>query len=507
MISKPSAHLALAIPLLIFGLVAHAPEASAATAAEMAAQARASAQAQAAQARTSAQAQAAQARADALARAGREPTPPPPPPPAPVPPPPPTPAPPPPPARDTTPPSVPTGLIASAVSCSAIQVSWNASTDTGGSGLAGYDVYRDGNFYTQVFAPLRGLVDTDLPPSMTQSYRVAGFDGQGNRSARSADGSASTPSCPVPGGSSLPRLIASGAPGSGIYNRDIAVDESRDLAVVVVAGGQGGPWLQVIDLGNPLAPSVVGALASPRAGAFSAAIAGDFAFVTIWAVESNQAELVIVDLRNPSRPAIAARVVVPGFPTAGQVVVQGSLAYVAASDAGLRIYDVANPLAPRFLGTAPTPGPHRGLAVSQGYAYYTGDHQLVVFDVRDATRPETVYTFGLQRGGGATVANGMVYVIDNQQLLIFDISEPRRPVLRSGFTFNATDVAVAGDKLFLSGRVLAAQGVAVVDTTTRPPKLVDHIDTPGGIGSLIATEGFLYAGDDVSAIDIIQLRP
>src|SRR5688572_2504428 len=42
------------------------------------------------------------------------------------------------------PPSVPSGLSATAVSGTQINLSWSASTDTGGSGLAGYSIYRAG---------------------------------------------------------------------------------------------------------------------------------------------------------------------------------------------------------------------------------------------------------------------------------------------------------------------------------------------------------------------------
>ncbi len=45
---------------------------------------------------------------------------------------------------DTTPPTVP-GTLSYLVSGTTITLNWGASTDTGGSGLAGYNVYRDGN--------------------------------------------------------------------------------------------------------------------------------------------------------------------------------------------------------------------------------------------------------------------------------------------------------------------------------------------------------------------------
>ena len=51
---------------------------------------------------------------------------------------------------DATPPSVPTGLTAAAVSCSEISLSWNGSTDEGGSGLGGYYVFRNGSYIKQL---------------------------------------------------------------------------------------------------------------------------------------------------------------------------------------------------------------------------------------------------------------------------------------------------------------------------------------------------------------------
>ena len=47
-----------------------------------------------------------------------------------------------PPPPDTTPPSVPQNVVANANGPTSVTVTWSPSTDTGGSGLAGYHVYR-----------------------------------------------------------------------------------------------------------------------------------------------------------------------------------------------------------------------------------------------------------------------------------------------------------------------------------------------------------------------------
>ncbi len=97
---------------------------------------------------------------------------------------------------DTTPPSVPSGLSATATNCSQIDLSWNPSTDTGGSGLNGYKVYRNGSFLKQVSAPATTLSDTGLTASTQYTYQVSAIDNAGNESARSVPCSAATTACP-----------------------------------------------------------------------------------------------------------------------------------------------------------------------------------------------------------------------------------------------------------------------------------------------------------------------
>ncbi|GGL21632.1 hypothetical protein Sme01_40480 [Sphaerisporangium melleum] len=89
---------------------------------------------------------------------------------------------------DTTPPTTPGTPAASNVTSSGATLSWTASTDSGGSGLAGYDVYRE-----------QGANDTLLGQTATTSITLTGLsastqyqvyvrarDGAGNLSGNSA---------------------------------------------------------------------------------------------------------------------------------------------------------------------------------------------------------------------------------------------------------------------------------------------------------------------------------
>lgn len=89
---------------------------------------------------------------------------------------------------DNQPPTVPTGLTASAVSSSQINLTWNAAADN--VGVAGYHVYRDG---VQVgTTSSTSYSSTGLLPSTSYSFTVAAYDGAGNLSAQSAPASGTT---------------------------------------------------------------------------------------------------------------------------------------------------------------------------------------------------------------------------------------------------------------------------------------------------------------------------
>ncbi len=89
---------------------------------------------------------------------------------------------------DTTPPSQPAGLTATAVSTSQINLSWNASSDN--VGVAGYNIYRNG---TKVgSSTTTSYTDSALSASTTYSYTVAAYDAAGNVSAQSTSVSATT---------------------------------------------------------------------------------------------------------------------------------------------------------------------------------------------------------------------------------------------------------------------------------------------------------------------------
>ncbi|WP_349985020.1 glycosyl hydrolase family 18 protein [Stenotrophomonas sp. WHRI 8082] len=92
---------------------------------------------------------------------------------------------------DTTAPSVPGGLSVGTRTANSVALSWTAASDnSGGSGVAGYDVYRNGALVGSPSSP--SYVDGGLLPSTAYSYRVRARDNAGNASAQGSTVSATT---------------------------------------------------------------------------------------------------------------------------------------------------------------------------------------------------------------------------------------------------------------------------------------------------------------------------
>jgi chitodextrinase len=118
-------------------------------------------------------------------------------------------------APDTTAPSTPAGLTATAVSSSQINLSWAAATDN--VGVTGYNVFR-GGIQIATLGAVTTFQNTGLTPSTTFSYTVRAFDAAGNASALSSLASATTPAAPDTTAPSTPAGLTATAVSSSQIN-------------------------------------------------------------------------------------------------------------------------------------------------------------------------------------------------------------------------------------------------------------------------------------------------
>jgi fibronectin type 3 domain-containing protein len=133
------------------------------------------------------------------------------------------------PATVTTPdppPTVPTGLTATVISSTQVDLAWAASTDN--LAVAGYTIYRDGTVLTSVAGDVLSYSDTAVQAGKTYSYSVDAFDQPGSHSAASTPVSVTTPDVIAP---SIPTSLSATASGSNKVN--LAWAASADNVAVI----------------------------------------------------------------------------------------------------------------------------------------------------------------------------------------------------------------------------------------------------------------------------------
>jgi chitodextrinase len=145
---------------------------------------------------------------------------------------------------DVTAPSVPTGLTATAVSASRINLSWGASTDN--VGVTGYRVFRNASLLATL-GNVTTYANTGLSASTSYTYTVCALDAAGNVSAQSAPASATTQAAPDTVAPSTPSGLSATAASSSQINLSWSAS-SDNVGVVAYRVYRNGVFL--LSLGN-----------------------------------------------------------------------------------------------------------------------------------------------------------------------------------------------------------------------------------------------------------------
>ncbi len=181
------------------------------------------------------------------------------------------------PAPDTTPPTAPSGLTASALSSSQISLAWTASTDN--VGVTGYLVERCQGAGCSSFAQIgtstsTSYADAGLTPSTSYSYRVRATDAAGNLSSYSNTASATTSASTggtikfVQGNFQAPQ-----SPSTSVVVTYAAAQSAGDLNVVVVGWNNATTTVSsVTDTKGNTYALAVGPTVQPAGGGLSQAI-------------------------------------------------------------------------------------------------------------------------------------------------------------------------------------------------------------------------------------------
>jgi hypothetical protein len=287
------------------------------------------------------------------------------------------------------------------------------------------------------------------------------------------------------------------------YVSDVAVTGGR--AYVATDAG-----LRILDLTDPAHPVEIGALPGPWHQRVAAT--GGLA-----AVETEQwgetAEL--IDVSNPSTPLSLWSLDAPDAVV--DVAIDGSSAFLAAGDEGLRVVDFSSPANPLEIGAVGfSPGSYVTDVVAGAGRAYLADDVLRIVDVSNPADPAEISSLALAGDiYELAVAGARVYALTvdfftpENGLRIVDVADPAAPIevgyYPGSWSSPFGDLEVNGTTVVLS----TSLEVRVLDTTDPSvPMLVSTIDLPNANslamgGALLAAASWL--GPQSRRLDLVDL--
>ncbi|MHB1034193.1 MAG: Ig-like domain-containing protein [Pirellulales bacterium] len=195
-----------------------------------------------------------------------------------------------------------------------------------------------------------------------------------------------------------------------------------------------------------------------------------------------------------------------GTSEANDVVVVGTLAYIAAGSAGLVIADISDPAAPKLLGSYDTWGAN-DLAVFGTTAYVAdGPAGLVIIDVTNPSAPARLGAFDTSHARIVAVSGTVAYLADViEGLILFDVANPATPVRKGAINVGAyaEDVTVSGKVAYMAD---GSAGLQIIDVTNpAAPVRMSTVDTSGYSAGVAVVGNLAYVADDGAGLAIIDV--
>ena len=249
-----------------------------------------------------------------------------------------------------------------------------------------------------------------------------------------------------------------------------------------------------------LTPVLIGSL-NTKGHSNGVAVRAEYAYLA----DSDEG-LQIIDIATPSAPSLVGSLDTDEESLG--VAVAGDYAYVADWSAGLKIINIADPSAPNLAGSLDTDGSARGVAVAGDYAYVADyDKGLKIINIADPSSPNlagSLDTDGSARG--VAVAGDYAYVADGSKgLKIINIADPSVPNLAGSLDTDgyAWGVAVAGDYAYVAD---GSKGLKIINISDpSAPNLAGSLDTDGEAYGVAVAGDYAYVADYSEGLKIINI--
>lgn len=225
-------------------------------------------------------------------------------------------------------------------------------------------------------------------------------------------------------------------------------------------------------------------------------------FDQYWLYPLYEAGLSIYDVADPTQPELQSELALPG-----QFVdfIQIEDWAVLAHQNGVLTFDLADPAQPQEIGSLSVRWVS-AIALSQGYAYLiSGVFELPIVDLSDMTHPELVGSWKIDSAfppDQLLAYNSVLYVIDNfgemgfcgSNFWVADLSDPLQPELldqgEQGVSFTcAYQAEINANQLYVPDWL----GFSIVDLSQPDkPVLSGQYPVDGNVDHLLAGQGVVY---------------
>ena len=152
---------------------------------------------------------------------------------------------------------------------------------------------------------------------------------------------------------------------------------------------------------------------------------------TQYLVVSGGSKVWLINVQDPTKPSIASMIDVGGGTTCEGVATSGSYAYVAAGDAGFKVYSISTPTAPVLVASIDSLAYCENVVISSPYAYIAAGSRSHIVDISNPAAP--VYAGRITGYGGyhqyINVRGGYAYVCNyDAGLQVVNVANPASPV-------------------------------------------------------------------------------
>jgi hypothetical protein len=205
-------------------------------------------------------------------------------------------------------------------------------------------------------------------------------------------------------------------------------------------------------------------------------------------IERGGTGLEVFDVGDLSAPRRLARI---DLPTVNDVAVSDSLVYLACADDSLRVYSVANPVAPVRLGACCDTS-DLAMCYAGGYCYLVDASGIHIDDVTDPTNPHRAGRIGGHAPLAVAVRDSLLYMTtESEGFLVFNVADPGTPFPVGSLAGDSSMDLYLPPTCDTVAYTSALRIISIADPAH--PRYIGTVASPGWDGGVSAAPALNYA--------------